>query len=98
MSCVLHAELVDLYMEVGGNAWAFEERAALPKGIVTAGQSSTAKSQDDGNAAHASEQCFCLPPVAELQCSMQRGIGWAYADLCGICYLRQLFGQTAMLQ
>ena len=56
MSCASHAELVDLYLEVDGNTWAFEERAALPKGIVTAGQSPTVKSQDDGNAACASKQ------------------------------------------
>ena len=55
MSCLSHAELVDLYLEVGGNTCTFEERAALPKGIVTAGQSPSVKSQDDGNAARASE-------------------------------------------
>ena len=41
----LHAELVDLYVELDGDAAAFEERAALPKGTVTISQPQQAGSE-----------------------------------------------------
>ena len=52
----LHAELVDLFVELDGDAAAFEERAALPMGTVTISQPQQAGSAMSTQSPSAGEQ------------------------------------------
>ena len=47
----LHAELSDLYLEVNGDAGAFEAKAALPKSTVTQSHQQAPKSLQPSSAA-----------------------------------------------
>lgn len=61
----LHAELADLYLEVNGNAGAFEAKAALPEGTVTQSHLQAPKSlQTSSTSSTASTKglCACAQP------------------------------------
>ena len=52
----MHAELVDLFVELDGDAAAFEERAALPKGTITISQPQQAGSEKSTQSPSAGER------------------------------------------
>ena len=52
----MHAELVDLFVELDGDAAAFEERAALPKGTITISEARQAGSEKSTRSPSAGER------------------------------------------
>ena len=59
--CSMHAELVNLYLEVNGDAGAFEAKAVLPKGTVAqshAPASNGMHTSTPSHAASATEVCL----------------------------------------